>query len=72
MLRGGDLGFAGEVVEEYGPDVGATVAVQGGEAESDVHTGLEGLVKRADAVGGEEEDAVEVFERAEENWVVSC
>lgn len=67
MLGGGEQGFGGEVVEEDGPDFGAAGAVQGGEAEGDVHAGLEGLVEGADAVGCEEEDAVEVFEGAEED-----
>ena len=71
------LGVADEVliqahfVEEEVPDLGATGAVEGGQAEGDVHAGLEGLVKGADAVGCEEENAVEVFEGAEEDCVCS-
>lgn len=57
----------GEFVEEEDPDLGAARLVEDGQAEGDVDAGLEGLVEGADAVGGEEEDAVEVFERTEED-----
>lgn len=53
-----------EVFEEEAPDFGAAVPVQGGEAERDVDAGLEGLVEGSDAVGGEEQDSIEVFQRA--------
>ena len=70
MLGGADETLIqAHFVEEEVPDFGAAGAVEGGQAEGDVHAGLEGLVEGADAVGCEEEDAVEVFEGAEEDWV---
>ena len=49
-LLGRNDGLAAEVVEEDFPDVGAPGAVQGGQAEGNMHAGLEGLVEGADAV----------------------
>ncbi len=67
MLRGREVLFREQIREEEAPDAGATLAVEGGQAEGDMDAGLEGLVESADAVGGEEEDAVEVVEGAEED-----
>lgn len=73
-LKSGDLGGIEEVkarhvVEEDGPDLGAAGAVEGGQAQCHVNAGLEGLVEGADAVRCEEEDAVEVLEGTEEDWM---
>lgn len=68
QLRRGQVLRAGEFVEEEHPDLGAARLVEDGQAEGDVDAGLEGLVEGADAVGREEEDAVEVLERAEEDF----
>lgn len=51
-------------MQEEEPDFGAAGLVENRQAEGDVDAGLEGLVEGADAVGGEEQDAVEVLERA--------
>ena len=45
----------------------------GGEArrevlQGEVDAGFDGFVEDGDAVGGEEDDALEVFEGAEEDW----
>ena len=53
--------------EEHGPD--AALGFEGELAvfEAEVDAGLEGRVEVFDAVGGEEEDALEVFEQAQED-----
>ena len=60
-LRSGEGLLRGKVREKDGPDFDARLAVQVREAEGDVDAGLEGLVESADAVGGKEENALEVF-----------
>ena len=67
VLAISDGRFAVEVFKEDRPDLGATGAIEGRQAEGDVHTGLEGLVKGSNAVCCEEEDAVEVLEGAKED-----
>jgi len=52
--------------------VGAGGARQGGVFEDEVDAGGDGFVEDGDAVGGEEEDALEEFELAEEDWCESC
>jgi len=52
------------------PEVGAGGACQGGVFEDEVDAGGDGFVEDGDAVGGEEEDALEEFELAEEDWWV--
>ncbi len=52
------------------PEVGAGGARQGGVFEDEVYAGGDGFVEDGDAVGGEEEDALEEFELAEEDWWV--
>lgn len=55
-------------MDEDGPHFDPTGPVELREPEADVDAGLEGLVKGADAVGGEEENAIEVLQRSKENW----
>ncbi len=52
------------------PEVGAGRARQGGVFEDEVDAGGDGFVEDGDAVGCEEEDALEEFELAEEDWRV--
>lgn len=46
----------------------AGAAGEGGVFEDEVDAGGDGFVEDGDAVGGEEQDALEEFELAEENW----
>ena len=68
MLReSGHLHFFAAAIKEQRPyrafGLGRQVAV----AQGDVDARLEGVVKRLDAVGGEEQDALEVLEQTQEN-----
>ena len=53
--------------DEYRPYFSPLRCVEGLEADGYVDAGLEGLVDVAGAVGGEEEDPVEIFEFPEED-----
>lgn len=66
-LRGRDSGLAHEVVDEDRPHFDPAGAVELWEPEGDVDAGLKGLVKGADAVGCEKENAIEVFQRSKED-----
>lgn len=68
-LLGRDDRLAREVFEEDLPHVGAPGAVECRETEGDVHARLERLVEGADAVGREEQDAVEVLQGSEEDYL---
>lgn len=73
QLGGREVLRPGKLVQEEHPDLSAAGLVEDGQAEGDVDAGLEGLVEGADAVGGEEEDAVEVLEGAKEDYfMVQC
>ena len=67
VLRGRYSRLAREVVDEDGPHFHSAGAVELRKPESDMDTGLEGLVEGADAVGGEEENAIEVLQRSKED-----
>ena len=54
-------------VDEHGPDGLLGFVRELAVAQGDVDARLEGVVEGFDAVGGEEEDALEVFEEAEED-----
>ena len=56
-----------DALEEHDPDGLAGLVGEFGVAQGDVDAGLEGVVEGLDAVGGEEEDALEVFEQAQED-----
>lgn len=67
MLRGRYSRLAREIVDEDGPHFDSAGAVELRKPESDVDTGLEGLVEGADAVSSEEENAIEVLQRSKED-----
>ena len=56
--------------EEVAPDMSAGGNGEIGVLHGDVDAGLEGRVDVVDAVGGEEEDALVVFQHAEENCMI--
>ncbi len=56
-----------DFVEEHLPDGSLGLGREFAVAQRDVDARLEGVVEGLDAVGGEEEDALEVFEEAEED-----
>ena len=58
---------AAGLADEGVPDVAAAGGRQGGVLHADVDAGVEGVVDVADAVGGEEEDALVVLEDAQED-----
>lgn len=66
-LRDRNPRLAREVVGEDGPHFDPAGAVKLRETQGDVDAGLKGLVKSADAVGGEEENAIEVLQRSKED-----
>ena len=53
-------------LQEHDPDAATRFEGQFGVAQGDVDARLEGVVKGLDAVGGQEQDALEVLEQAEE------
>ena len=63
--------FVLELFEEGFPDLGKLRAVEFLVPDGNLDAGDEGVVDLADAVGGEEEQAVEIFCAAEEGWTVS-
>ena len=56
-----------DLLEEHLPDGAARFEGEFGVAQGDVDAGLEGVVEGLDPVGGEEEDALEVFEEPQED-----
>ena len=64
---GADAVELAHALQEHGPDGLAGLVGELGVTEGDVDAGLEGVVEGFDAVGGEEEDALEVLEQAQED-----
>ena len=60
--------ISSQFVEEGRPDLAAVVFGEVAIVEGDVDAGDEGVVKGADTVGCEEEDALAIFHCAEEAW----
>ena len=67
LLRARQAVLGREVVDEDIPHGDTARLVQARQAQGNVNAGLKGLIEGADAVGGEEQDAREVVEGAEED-----
>lgn len=63
--------FARELVDKGLPDLLSLLVCKFGVVQLDVYARNEGIVERADSVGGEEEDAVVVLKFAKERCTVS-
>jgi len=63
------LGVGAQHGEEVAPHGAAAGKVQGRVVQGDLDAGLEGRVECADAVAGEDEDAIVVFEGAEKDCI---
>ena len=56
-----------DLAEKSLPDAILSLGREFAITKSDMYAGLEGRVESLDAIGGEEEDALEVFQEAEED-----
>jgi hypothetical protein len=62
--------FFRDVRDECIPKAEAHLVRQRRKVDGQVDSGFDSLVENGNAVGGEEEDSLEVFENAKEDWVL--